>query len=229
VTVFIAVLVPHVLLALAGRRDVVPPAFLGAVAWIAGLRVRTAGKPVAARRRLFLANHLSWLDIPALAGTTGAAFVAHAGLAGHPVLRWLCKQNETVFITRDRRASVSTQVGQVSGALGGRPLVMFPEGTTGDGTALLPFKSALLSAAEDARAGPDALGVQPVALAYADAPGMAWFGEEPGLRNVVRLLGRLAPLHLTIHFLDPLQGTRLADRKAMAAAAQAAIAHALRL
>jgi 1-acyl-sn-glycerol-3-phosphate acyltransferase len=214
----------HVLVALTGRRDAVPPLFLGAMGRIAGLRVRTEGTAVPGA--LLLANHVSWLDILALAGATRTRFVAHSGLTVHGGLKWLCEQNDTVFVARERRGSVAGQVEQVRAALGDRPLAIFPEGTTNDGTFLHPFKSALLSAVEPLA---HEVAIQPVALDYADAAGIAWFGAEPGMANVRRILARRGRVELTIHFLEPLAGEALADRKAMTAAAQAAIAGALRL
>ena len=218
------ILVPlHVLVAAAGQRDLIPPLFLGFMGRMAGLRVRIEGEP--RRGALFLANHVSWLVILALAGTSRAIFVAHSGLAGHGGLKWLCDQNDTVFITRDRRGSVAAQVEQVRAALSERPLTIFPEGTTNDGTALLPFRSSLLSAVEPL-AGE--VPIQPVALDYRDATEIAWFGNEPGLANVRRILARRDRIELTIRFLEPLSGEALANRKAMTAAAQAAIERALR-
>ncbi len=213
----------HAVSKLVGVRDVVPPIFLKTMGTLAGLRVRTEGDPRAGA--LLLANHVSWLDILALAGTSRAIFVAHSGLSLHGGLKWLCDQNDTVFITRDRRGSVANQVSQVRAALGERPLTIFPEGTTGDGTRLLPFKSSLLSAVEPL-AGE--VPIQPVALDYADAPEIAWFEDEPGLANVRRILAR-PKVDLTIRFLDPLSGDQLANRKTMTAAAQDAIGRALRL
>lgn len=213
----------HTLLALFGQREIVPPFFLRTMGQIAGLRVRVEG--AARRGSLLLSNHVSWLDILALAGTCRAKFVAHSGLRIHGGLKWLCDQNDTVFITRDRRGSIGTQVGQVRSALGERPLVIFPEGTTNDGTGLLPFKSSLLSAVEPlARDVP----IQPVALDYDVAPKIAWGTGEPGMANVRRILAS-PRVDLTVRFLEPLAGSALANRKTMTAAAQAAIAEALRL
>jgi lyso-ornithine lipid O-acyltransferase len=218
-------LVPlHVLLSLFGQREVMPPLFLGFMGRMAGLHVRTEGSP--RRGALFLANHVSWLDILGLAGASRAIFVAHSGLTVHGGLKWLCDQNKTVFITRHQRGSVTDQVGQVRAALGEQPVTIFPEGTTNDGTALLPFKSSLLSAVEPLA---DTVPIQPVALDYADARDVAWFGDEPGLANVRRILARPGRVQLTIRFLEPLAGEALANRKTMTTAAQAAIAGALRL
>ena len=218
-------LVPtHVVVTLMARREIMPPLFLAVMGRAAGLRVRIEGTP--RKGALLLANHLSWLDILALAGTSRAIFVAHSGLTAHGALKWLCEQNDTVFITRHQRGSVSEQVEQVRAALGDRPVVIFPEGTTDDGTALLPFKSSLLSAVEPLA---HAVPIQPVALDYRDAAEIAWFGNEPGMANVNRILSRPGRVELTIRFLEPLSGEALANRKTMTAAAQAAIAAALRL
>lgn len=217
-----ATLVPlHVLTKLVGQRDLVPPVFLGLMARIAGVRVRTEGtlRPGA----LLLANHVSWIDVLALAGASRAIFVAHSGLTVHGGLKWLCDQNDTVFITREVRGSVAGQVAQVRAALGHRPVTIFPEGTTNDGTALLPFRSSLLAAVEPLA---HEMPVQPVALDYADAPEVAWFAGEPGMVNVRKILKR-PRTELTIRFLDPLAGEALANRKTMTAAARAAIEAAL--
>lgn len=214
----------HAAISLAGGRELLPPLFLSTMGRLAGLRVRTEGQ--ARKGALFLANHVSWLDILALAKTSRSTFVAHSGLSGHGGLRWLCEQNDTVFVARHRRGSVAEQVEQVRAALGERPLTIFPEGTTNDGTALLPFKSSLLSAVEPLA---HAVPVQPVALDYADAPEIAWHGDEPGLANVRRILARPGRIDLTIRFLDPLEGSVLDHRKTMTGAAQEAIARALGL
>jgi 1-acyl-sn-glycerol-3-phosphate acyltransferase len=219
------VLVPlHVLASLFGRRELVPPLFLAFMGRMAGLRVRTEGTPRLGA--LFIANHVSWLDVLALAGASRAIFVAHSGLTVHGGLKWLCEQNRTVFVAREKRGSVAGQVEQVRAALGERPVTIFPEGTTNDGTTLLPFKSSLLSAVEPL-AG--TVPIQPVALDYADAHAIAWFGNEPGLANLRRILARPGGVELTIRFLEPLAGEALANRKTMTAAAQAAIGQALRL
>ena len=212
----------HLVALLAGRPWAVPPVYLAVLGRIAGLRLTVEGQPRPGA--LLLGNHLSWLDVPALAKTSRTAFVAHSGLAGQPVLKWLCEQNGTIFITRDRRQTVTSQVEQVREALGRRRLTIFPEGTTGDGRQLLPFKSALLSAVDLL---PEGVPVQPVALLYDEPEAIAWVGTEPGLHNAAKILARTRPVRLTLRFLDPLTGPALADRKTMAAAAREAIAVAL--
>jgi 1-acyl-sn-glycerol-3-phosphate acyltransferase len=198
-----------------------PRIFLGGVALIAGVEVRPAGvKPTGPV--FLLANHVSWIDIPALSLITGTAFVGHDGLASMPLLKWLCKMNDTVFVARHDRVSVAEQVEQVRHAMADtHALTIFPEGTTSDGTGLLPFKSSLLSAFEPL---PPGIAVQPVLLDYGpDAAQIAWVGEEHGLDNFLRILASRRPVPVTVHFLPPLVGEQLANRKTMAQAAREAI------
>jgi lyso-ornithine lipid O-acyltransferase len=198
----------------------IPRLFLGGVAWLAGVRLHYRG--VRTRRgAFFLVNHVSWIDIPAIAAATGAAFVGHDGLASMPVLKWLCAMNDTVFVARHDRASVALQAEAVRTALSDAgALAIFPEGTTSDGTGLLPFKS-LLSALEPLPAG---IVLQPVLLDYgAEAAAISWIGEEHGLDNFLRILARRRPVELTVHFLPVLVGDALANRKTIATAAREAL------
>lgn len=202
-------------------RNPVPRWFLGGIGRIAGVRLDLRGRRPAGGAFL-LANHVSWVDIPALAATSGAAFVGHDGLAGMPLLKWLCAMNDTVFIARHDRASVTRQIADVRRALSDTgALAIFPEGTTSDGTGLLAFKSSLLSALEPLPAG---IAVQPVLLDYGpQAAEIAWVGDEHGLHNFLRLLARPQPLRVTVEFLPPLTGETLANRKTIAATARAAL------
>jgi lyso-ornithine lipid O-acyltransferase len=226
ILLLLALVLPlQLILATVGRREFLPPRFLAVLGWLAGLRIRVEGR-IEPGKLLLVGNHVSWLDIPALARACRAAFVAHGGLKGHRLLKWLCEQNDTVFVTRDRRGTVRDQVVQVREALAEQPLAIFLEGTTSDGRRLLPFKSSLLSAVEGAIAD---VTIQPVALLYRDAAEIAWHGTESGLANARQILARTRPIELTIRFLPPLSGASLVDRKAMAAGARAAIEDALKL
>jgi 1-acyl-sn-glycerol-3-phosphate acyltransferase len=89
---------------------------------------------------------------------------------------------------------------------------------------MLPFKSSLLSAAEKLSEGTP---IQPVLLAYEEAPDIAWVGDEHGVANFVKILARLRPVRLTLWFLPSLNGEARRNRKAIAAAAQQSIEAAL--
>jgi len=202
-----------------------PRRFLRGVAHIFGIAVAIRGQR-APGRLLLLANHVSWIDILALSAASGCAFVGHDGLARVPFLRWLCRQNDTVFVPRHDKAGIAAQVEQLRRALMEMGAVtLFPEGTTGNGDTLLPFKSSLLGALEPL---PEGITVQPVWLDYGpDAAATAWVGDEPGMDNFRRVLGRARPAAVAVHFLPALDGAALASRKTIASAARQSIAEAM--
>ena len=202
---------PRILLRLIGR--------------IAGARATLVGTPLR-RDAFFVANHQSWLDILLLAGSTGTAFIAKGELARVPLIGWLCRLNHTVFVDRGDRSAIAAQVADVRATLdSGWSLAIFPEGTTGDGTALLPFKAPLLSALDPA---PLRVRVQPVWIDYGTAMSdIAWLGDEPGLTNVCRVLRRPGSIAATVHLLEPFKPGTVGNRKAIAAAARARIEAAM--
>ncbi len=218
----ICCLVLHLLWRGVRMRSPWPRRFLGVAAWSIGARVRTEGRPLR-RDVFFIANHLSWVDILALGGVTGSAFIAHDGVAGWPVIGWLARQNGTIFVARADRHAVRDQIGILRAALEGhQPAALFPEGTTGDGTSLLPFKPALLAGLMPP---PRDLDIQPVWIDYGDATGeIAWHSDEPAGANALRLLGRKGPLSVTLHFLNPFDPEDYPDRKSIAEQARNRIA-----
>ncbi|KTT72442.1 lysophospholipid acyltransferase family protein [Sphingomonas endophytica] len=196
-----------------------PRRFLGWVAWIVGARVRIVGTPLT-RDGVLLSNHLSWIDIPLLAGASGAAFVAKAELRDAPLVGWLCTLNHTLFVKRGDRMGIEAQVAALRAQLAGpQPVGIFPEGTTGDGRTLLPFKAGLLAALDPP---PPGVRVQPVRIDYGDATDdLAWVGAEPGAQHAIRVLNRAGHFTATLHFLEPFVPS--GDRKAIAATARARI------
>ncbi len=195
-----------------------PPIFLGLAARAVGTRVTVRGTPLA-KNVFFVANHISWIDILALGGATGTAFVAKDDIGAWPVVGWLAGLNNTLFIARDRRNSVGEQVADMRAALAAaQPLTLFPEGTTGDGAALLPFKPALFAVLMPP---PPGMQVQPVYLDYGQAAtDIAWVGDEAAGDNIARILARRGPLDLTLHFLPPFDPAAIGDRKAISAEAR---------
>ena len=195
-----------------------PRRFLRRVGRIAGARARVTGVPLR-RDVLFLSNHLSWIDIPVLAGATGTTFVAKAEMADVPLIGWLCTLNDTLFVRRGDRMGVGEQVATIRRALvGGRAVTIFPEGTTGDGATLLPFKATLLAVLEPP---PPGLMVQPVRLDYGAAtPELAWVGDESGRSHATRVFRRAGTFPVNLDFLDPFDPAAYPGRKAIAAEAR---------
>ena len=171
---------------------------------------------------LLICNHVSWLDIPVLGGATGCGFVSKHEL-GHPLVHWMADQGPTLYVRRDHRKGAPHQAEAIANRLQEpQPLALFPEGTTGPGTHMLPFHSTLFAAVTPPQPG---VAVRPVAIDYGDAaPDVGWY-QEPGLRNVLRTLGRARSTPVIVRLLDPLPPMQ--DRKALASAARDAIADAL--
>jgi 1-acyl-sn-glycerol-3-phosphate acyltransferase len=147
-----------------------------------GLRARLVGEP-AAGPSLFVANHVSWADIFILSAAVDGSFVAKAEVRGWPVLGWLAARQATLFIDRTRRTAAGAQRDRVAERLArGGSVILFAEGTSSDGSGVLPFKSALFAAAV-ATGAP----VQPVTIVWEEVGGeaigdhnrlrIAWIGE----------------------------------------------------
>ena len=116
---------------------------------------------------LFVANHISWLDIFALNAIRPLAFVAKSDLRSWPLIGWLIAHTGNLFIRRGNRQDAIEACRVLARHLGeGRDIAIFPEGTTSDGLQVLEFRGALLQAAIDSGRP-----VQAVALAYYDAAG----------------------------------------------------------
>ena len=202
-----------------------PMWFLGTAGWICGARVKRIGTPLR-RDVFFISNHISWIDILVLAGASGTAFVAKQELSEVPVIGWLCSLNRTVFVKRENRMGVADQINALREALADNwSVTVFPEGTTTDNRSLLPFKTSLLSMLEPP---PPGVLVQPVMLDYGAAgEEIGWVGEESGLDNARRVLGRRGSFTVCIHFLEPFSPADHPGRKAIGAKARREIETAL--
>lgn len=234
----------------AGR---IPVLFHRIMRWLLGLRVTVTGAPAQGGPVLIVANHVSWLDIVALGSVAPLSFVAKSEIAGWPVIGWLAKLQRSVFVDRARKsetAAVNRDIAQRLAA--GEAIVLFPEGTTGDGNRLQRFRSALLGAVCDSMAasqevqpahdtqpaqGSPAQGtlpirVQPVSIVYARVCGMpagrhqrpelAWYGDMELAPHLLAFLA-LPGVDARISFGEPVEVTPEADRKTLAGAMETAI------
>lgn len=199
-----------------------PRLFHRALARALGIRTVVHGRPPRARGVLFVSNHLSWADIPVLGSQLLGHFVAKAEVGAMGPVGWFADLQRTIYVDRDRRLTTPDQRSAIAERLAaGGNVILFAEGTTGDGVGILPFKSSLFSVAE----GVDDLLIQPVTLAYtrvnglpmrrAILPHIAWTGDMtlgPHALDFMRL-GRIEA-EMRLH-----PAVRLADfgcRKALA-------------
>ena len=188
---------------------------------IVGIRVEVMGHAPQNGPLLIAANHVSWLDIVVLSSVAPVSFIAKREVASWPFFGSLARLQRTVFVDRTRRHAAGSSRDQMQERLAaGDLLVLFAEGTSGDGRSVLPFKSSLFGAAEM----PGVL-VQPVTLAYRGhrnlpmtrrlLPSYAWYGDmdlAPHLMNALRS----GPIEVVVTWHTPLSLCGELDRKGLA-------------
>jgi 1-acyl-sn-glycerol-3-phosphate acyltransferase len=204
-----------------------PLFFHRAAARIIGLRVTVVGSPSSDRPMLILSNHVSWLDIIALGAVMPLSFVAKAEIAAWPGFGLMARLQRSIFVDRNRRGDTGRVNAEIAERLAeGDPIVLFAESTTSDGNRILPFRSALVGAAQEAilsgGAGPHVC-LQPVALGYARADGLptgrmgrariGWYGDMEMLPHLAEIL-RGGTLDVEVRFGEPLAFDQGSDRKA---------------
>jgi 1-acyl-sn-glycerol-3-phosphate acyltransferase len=196
---------------------------------ILGLRLVRRGTPMQGDGAV-VANHGSWLDIFVLNACDLVYFVAKAEVHGWAGIGWLARATGTVFIARKGTEAKAQEALLADRLRAGHRLLFFPEGTSTDAQRILPFKSTLFAAflAEGLR---DRLAVQPVTVLYRAPPGeearfYGWWGDMDFAGHLMRMLA--APRHgaVEVTFHAPLRVADFPDRKALAAAAEAAVRQA---
>jgi 1-acyl-sn-glycerol-3-phosphate acyltransferase len=194
-------------------------AILGMAHRVRGTQMRERGAVVA--------NHSSWMDIFALNARKRVYFVSKAEVARWPGIGWLARATGTVFINRDPKEAKAQSALFEARLKAGHKLLFFPEGTSTDGQRVLPFKSTLFGAffAPDLR---EILWVQPVTVIYTAPPGedarfYAWWGDMSFGGHLLRMLAARRHGAVEVVYHAPLKVAAARDRKALAAAAEAAV------
>ena len=191
-----------------------------------GIRVRLNGAPVAARPLLIVANHASWLDISIITSLAPVVFVAKAEIARWPFFGLLAKLQRSIFVERDRRHKTGAVTSEIAQRLAeGDPVLLFGEGTAGDGNRVLPFRTALIGAAGAALAGDAKVWIQPMSIAYVSQQGIplgrhlrpraAWYGKM-GLVPHIGGLVRIGAVDVAVTFGEPVAYDATTDRKELA-------------
>jgi lyso-ornithine lipid O-acyltransferase len=199
---------------------------------ILGFQIRVIGRPTSERPVLYAANHVSYTDITVLGSLIPGSFIAKSEVARWPFFGWLAKLQRSVFVDR-RVRSTATQRNAIGRRLAaGDALILFPEGTSGDGNRVLPFKSALFGAAQKCDGGPPVI-VQPVSLAYTRLDGIpigrlyrpffAWYGAVDLTPHLWSMVG-LGTVEIVVQFHPPTFLRDCGSRKALAEYCHARIA-----
>jgi 1-acyl-sn-glycerol-3-phosphate acyltransferase len=138
---------------------------------------------------LIVANHSSWIDIMVINSIQPSAFIAKAEIEKWPIVGLLVARSGTLFIERGKRHAVHKVIQDAVDRLKQQRFVaVFPEGTTNDGTKLLPFHGNLMEAAIRAE-----VPVQPLAIAYRNSNGslatsVEFIGETTFVASMFRVL-----------------------------------------
>lgn len=182
---------------------------------ILGVRLDVRGEPPS-RSGLLVCNHLGYLDIVVLTATLRATFVSKSEVASWPLLGPVVTLLGTIYVNRARRTDVARVNRLIADSLGkGRNVVVFPEGTSSDGSDVLPFRASLLEPCEE-----DRHPIHYARLHYSTPPGapdaaesVCWWGDAPFLPHVMGLL-RVPHVHALVHFGN--EAVIPADRKTLA-------------
>ena len=197
----------------------------GGLLWVFGMRVRRVGTPLPGGT-MFVANHLSWIDIITLHSQHMMGFIAKAEIRDWPLIGWLAQAGESIFLQRGNAHSLTDVMTEMATRLrDGHAVAAFPEGGTRDGRELGPFHARIFTAAVEADAP-----VQPVALcfgAHCEAQTIVAFAPgENFMGNFVRLLGEPSR-PVTVCFLEPILHAEHEGRRRIATLARARIEQAM--
>lgn len=185
---------------------------------LVGLRINVIGRPVDTGSTLFVANHTSWLDILVLGAVLEAPFVSKSEVGRWPIVSTVARLGRTVFVSR-RRGSTGREADEIRQRLqSGDNIILFPEGTSSDGTRVLPFRSSFFAVAQDAKR------VQAVSLVYdrlgglpacrRDRPFFAWYGDMDIATHFWRI-ARRAGARATVLLHEAVDPADFPDRKTL--------------
>lgn len=205
------------------RREATVQAWAVRMLAVLGIPLQVEGRPPAQGPVLLVANHLSWLDILVLHAARHCRFVSKSDVKHWPLIGTLATGGGTLYIEREKRRDAMRVVHHMAESLkAGEIVAVFPEGTTGDGQALLPFHANLVQAAISANAP-----VQPVALRFIDqasgedSVGPLYLGDDTLLSSLWRTLAG-PPFIARVRFGEPQQANGR-DRRAWAEDLRAAV------
>ena len=178
---------------------------------------------------LYVCNHQSYLDVFVLGSVLRGAFIAKSEVAGWPLFGTLAKVQDTLFFERSTRKAREQIEVMRDHLQSGRNLILFPEGTSTEGTHVEPFRSSLFEAAVG---GERAVWVQPVTVAYthyqdvrmtqAERDRYAWYLPMTFMPHFFYGLG-LGRCTAKLVFHEPVRESDFESRKAWAAHCENAV------
>lgn len=197
-----------------------------------GLRITVIGEPATGRPTLLVSNHISWTDIVAIGSVADVTFVAKREVGDWFFVGLMARLQKTIFVDRSRRSDAGRTSREMGAHMaGGNAVLLFAEGQSDIGTHVLPFRSALVGAAQHAMidAGADDVLIQPLTVAYTRLQGLpvsrnersliAWIKSKSVKQNIKEILS--GPVKdVTIAFGTPRPLRETDNRKVVTKAAE---------
>lgn len=221
------------------RATWIPKAIHRVFCRLSGVRVEEIGTAHKGDPVLFVANHMSWLDIPLIGSRVNGSFVARADMQEWGIFKYLCWLQRTIYVERERRHTTANQRDEIISRLAaGNNIILFPEGTTSNGNRLLPFKSSLFGVAEAARRQGINLRIQPLTLAYTQINNLpmgrfvrqniSWIGDEDLNPHFCRVMN-MGRIEAQLEYHDAVSLDDFKGRKDLARHCEQVIGKSLRL
>tara|TARA_B100000900_G_C20586068_1_gene719599 strand:- start:1792 stop:2547 length:756 start_codon:yes stop_codon:yes gene_type:complete len=187
---------------------------------IFGLKITFFGNPNK-KKVLFVSNHISYLDIIILGSAVNAIFVAKSEIKNWPVINKLCALGKTIFVERENYRSIKKQTENIKDSLqDGFNVILFPEGTSSDGSKVLKFKSSLFELIDGSELRD--FYIQPISISYNKLDGLpldknyrpflAWFGSMDLVSHAWKFLG-LGLSEVNVHFHKSKKFSEFINRK----------------
>ena len=201
-------------------QQLVPQVFHRIMGGLLGLNIVVRGSSCSLRPLFLASNHTSWLDIIVITSVLPVIFVAKQEVSGWPFFGWLARLQRSIFVNRDKRHEVHKAIGRIADALlSGEVVVLFPEGTSTDGTDVSPFRSALVGAVyETLRRAAElpTLAIQPLAITYVGANRKlaVWTREDetPFFAHLLQVAA-LRRIDVVLAWGEPMTADPNSDRK----------------
>jgi 1-acyl-sn-glycerol-3-phosphate acyltransferase len=195
---------------------------------ILDIRVLVQGQPPPGRMRsvLFVANHISWMDILLLNACQRVRFVAKEEVRSWPLIGWIAFRTGTVFLKRTSTHQLARVMKSTAASLrSGDCIALFPEGTTTDGSSVQAFRSGLFESAIEAKAL-----IWPIGISYRRLDGtldtdIAFLGSESLVSSVLNVLSR-PTTQARLLFANPVDSS-VGDRHQLTALCRNAVEQSL--
>lgn len=208
--------------------------------WCFNVGISHTGVPIGNSSRepvLYVSNHISWVDIVVIGSIVKGCFVAKSELEDWPVFGPLADLQRTIYVKREERHRAGDQKNTIADRLSsGDNVILFPEGTSGLGNGVLPFKTSLFGLTDDPRLAN--LILQPITISYTHLNGLpllraqraliAWVGDMGFGAHAAQLLIQTS-MNSLVQFHPPVRRSSFTNRKLLSAACEQVISNGLQL